>query len=68
MIMSRIKIRDLPTDQKISREELRMVVGGGYFQVNWPPSSNYSPFLSPVPSPRPLSSWETAGAIPIMLP
>ena len=30
--MARIQIKDLPKDQKISREEMRNISGGGFFE------------------------------------
>lgn len=60
--MARIKIKDLPKDQKISREELKKVIGGllpisskfpgGPLQLasmaSSPPGGIYNPSFSPL--------------------
>lgn len=33
--MARIKIKDLPEDQKISREEMRKFIGGASYSTNF---------------------------------
>ena len=46
--MARIKIKDLPKDRKISKEEMRKVVGGAFGGTS---TYSFNPTLSPVASP-----------------
>ena len=52
--MVRIKIKDLPRDRKISREEMKKVFGGYYFPA---PMTPQTPQVSP-------NSWPSSEDLP----
>ena len=55
---ARIKIKDLPKDQKISRDEMKKVFGGYYMPVNIPNAPDIPPINSwPRPEDFPPVYW-----------
>jgi len=57
---TRIKIKDLPKDKKISREEMKKVFGGYYFPATLPPQAPEVPptsWLRPEDFP-PIYRWK----------
>ena len=54
----RIKIKDLPKDKKISREEMKKVFGGYYFPAPMPPQApEVPPNAWPRPEDVPAAYW-----------
>ena len=54
----RIKIKDLPKDKKISREEMKKVFGGYYFPTPMPPQApEVPPNVWPRAEDLPVAYW-----------
>lgn len=66
MTMARIKIKDLPKDMKVSKEEMRKIRGGYYYDtMSFQVSGTYYPYLTSYFAQPTVSNVYTGALTPI---